>query len=436
MLGLMRQSAFRVGLLLPAMFLALATGRAQTSPPNTLPNNPFVTGPEAPKTEPLTKERKEEILSELGNVVLKQAFVPGVNLSKWPEFLEKQREDIDKAEKDTDFARAVNRALSQFGVSHIRFLPPRAAQSRVRTSTIGIGVGTRPDKDGLTIMSVFPKSPAEVAGIKQGETIVSVDGKLPEASDALLGDEGTEMTLKLRDKDGKERELKIKRERYSTVREDTLTWMGDDTAVLKIHSFSRGYSRENIAKLMSEAGKAKYLVLDLRSNGGGLINNLQHLLNMLLPDQTVVGTFINRSEAAQYAENHAGDQSADPIAIAKEVKDQFKTRHMPVDPFVGKIAVLVNRGSASASEICAMALRENLGAPIVGAQSAGAVLASMFRRLPYGFEVQFPVSDYVSKNGVRLEKTPIVPDVEVTEKAEEGKPDPAIEKAIAKLKGV
>jgi carboxyl-terminal processing protease len=425
----MRFFGSRARAFLPAIFLSLLAVPA----PAQTPGNPFVTGPDN-KTAPLTKERKEEILADLDTVITKRAFVPGVELSKWPEFLAKQREAIDKAESDAEFARAVNAAMRDFGVSHIRFLAPRAAESRVRTSTIGIGLSARPEKEGLVVTSVFPKSPADAAGLKQGDQIVQVDGKTPEGMDVLQGDEGTEVTLKVRNKDGQERELKIKRERYSTVREDYVKWVGDDAAVLKIHSFNRGYTRDNVERLIQEASKAKYLVLDLRSNGGGATNNLQHLLSLLMPADTVIGTFVGRQEAVRYVESHGEGSASDPVAIAKESKDQYKTRRLPLDPFTGKIAVLVNRGSASASEICAMALRENLGAPVVGTKSMGAVLASIFRRLPYGYEVQFPISDYVSKNGVRLEKNPIVPDIEVTERGDDDK-DPAVDKAIEKLKG-
>ncbi len=412
----------RAFFLLPALALSAALFAQET------------VNPPPPPTETLTKEVKEEVLTAIEEVITKRAFVPGLELSKWPEFLATQREAVDKAEKDSDFARAVNSALRDFGISHIRFLAPRTAQARNQTSAVGVGLSARAEKEGLLVTMVFPKSPAEEAGMKAGETIIEVEGKLPDSATLLNGDEGSSVAVKVKDKEGTVRELKLARKSYSIVREDKVTWVGDDTAVLKIHSFSRGYSQRGIEKLMEEAGKAKYLVLDLRSNGGGATNNLQHLLSLLLPPDTVIGTFISRSTSEAYAKEHDGKVENDPVVLAKDAKNRYRTRAGRLPYFKGKIAVLINRGSASASEICAAALKEHVSAPIVGSRSAGAVLASVFRKLPQGYEVQYPVSDYVTNSYVRLEKNPVVPDEVVTEPVADGK-DPVLDKAVAKLKG-
>lgn len=402
-----------------------------TTPPTTAPA--VTTGTLA--TAPLTKEQKDEILKALEDVVTKQAFVPGVDLSKWPEYVEKQREALDKAEKESEFSRAINVAFRDFGISHIRFVTTRASTMRRRTTMIGIGVLTRNSPSGLVVTYVFPKSPADTAGIKNGETITLVDGKMPDAALSLQGENGSEALLKVKGADSLERELKLKREPHSLARPDVLTWQGDDAAVLKIHSFQRGYERREIERMLGEAAKAKYLILDLRSNGGGAVNNLNHLLSLLLPEGAEIGTFISRTDSNRYAESHDGKVEIDPVIIAKATPNKFKARKGAVSPFQGKVAVLINRGSASASEICAAALREHLKAPVVGVRSAGAVLASVYRRLPYGYEIQYPIQDYVTRDLVRLEKNPIVPDVEVTARATEGdEKDPGVEAALAKLR--
>jgi carboxyl-terminal processing protease len=406
--------------------LVLGAG-AQTAPPTGSDPAPAAPAPA------LTKEQKDEVLKALEEVVTKQAFVPGVDLAKWPEFVEKQREAIDKSEKELDFSHAVNAALRDFGISHIRFITSRASTMRRRTTMIGVGVLARANSGGLVVTYVFPKSPADAAGIKNGETIVAVDGKVPDSPVALQGEDGSEATLKVKAATGEEREVRLKRVPHSLALPDTLTWVGSDAAVLKIHSFQRGYQRQEIEKLLGEAAKAKYLVLDLRSNGGGAVNNLNHLLSLLLPGDAEIGTFISRRNSERYASEHDGKVETDPVVIAKATTAKFKTRRGTLPPFAGKIAVLVNRGSASASEICAAALREHLKAPVVGTKSMGAVLASVYRRLPHGYEIQYPISDYVTRDGIRLEKNPVVPDVEVTERATDEK-DPAVEKAIEKLR--
>ena len=184
---------------------------------------------------------------------------------------------------------------------------------------------------------------------------------------------------------------------------------------------------------MKEANeKAKYVIVDLRSNGGGAVNNLQHLLSLFVKADTNIGTFIGKPAVREYEKTHT--PSSDPVVIAAATTNKYKTRTVTgMEPFKGKVAVLINRGSASASEIFATGLRETIGAPVIGTKSAGAVLASIFTRLPHGFQIQHPVSDYVSIKGVRLEKNPIVPDEEVTGAGQDGK-DPVVEKAVEKLK--
>jgi carboxyl-terminal processing protease len=415
----------RLRLLMPVALCALGVSfAAAQGAQQTVPTAP---------AESLTKADKDLILGEVQEIVTKRAFVPGVDLSKWPDYIAKQQDAIDKAEKDSEFARAVNAALRDFGVSHIRFLAPRVALARVRTSVIGVGLNARQLDGGLSVTLVFPKSPAEEAGVKQGDFISEIDGKAPDSSSVLYGDEGTQVKLKLKGADGLERELTLTRKPYSTLREDTLIWEGDDAAVLKVHSFANGYKRDVIESLMGQAAKAKYLILDLRSNGGGATTNLNHLLNLLLPPNTVIGTFVSRRTVENY-KSQTGKDENDPVVLAAASTRKYQTRPGKIEPFKGKIAVLINRGSASASEICACCLQENANALLVGTNSAGAVLASVFRRLPHGYEIQYPIEDYVSARGVRLEKHPLAPDVEEAQRAEDGKPDPAVIKAIERLR--
>lgn len=416
-----------------AFLLVIAFAQGQTTPTKSPPaqTNPFLTGPEKRASETLSKEDKEEVLKALADVIANRAFVPGVDLSKWQEYIDKEKEDIDKAESDGALARAVNNALKDFGVSHIRLLTPRAAETRSRTSIVSIGVTSRVENKTLVITSVMPQSPAEAQGIKVGDVITSVDGKAPENQQVLGGDEGSEVKLKVKSGDV-EKDFTVKRARVSTARPETLVWANDDTAVLRIWTFSRGYSRDNIEALMKQVnGKAKNLIVDLRSNGGGSVANLQHLLSLLLPPDTVIGTFVGKDTVKEYEKEHT--PTTDPVQIAKDATDRYKTRKLEMTPFKGKVAVLINRGSASASEIFTAAMREVSGSPVVGSASMGAVLASIFRPLPQGFQIQYPVSDYVTIKGNRLEANPIKPDAEAAGAGQDGK-DAAVEKAIELLK--
>jgi carboxyl-terminal processing protease len=395
------------------------------------------TGAAAPPTAQsgtLTTEQRDQIVKSLSDVVTSRMFVPGVDFSQWPANLEKHREDLDKADSEQRLALVLNRALREFGLSHVRLRTPRAGQMR-RSGPVGVGLGIQAQKEEpgvLVITAVSPRSPADEAGLKQGDVIQEVDGKAPESPAVLTGDPDSKVNLKVKKKEGEVVNLELVRKTFSTAREDNVTWQGDDTAILKVHSFSRGYSRDNIERLMLEASKAKYLVLDLRSNGGGATNNLIHLLSLLLPNETPVGVFVSRRTYQDY-EKANPEGPKDVFSIAKWAPRKYSTSKQKVEPFKGKVAVLINRGSASASEICAAALREVAGAPIIGGRSAGAVLASTYARLALDWELQYPVTDYVTIKGARLEGNPLTPDVEVA-MAPGNAEDTAIVKAVETLK--
>ena len=380
----------------------------------------------------ITAEEKKEVLTGIEDVLSKRAFVPGVDLKTWPEHLAKQQEAIDKAENQTAFVRAVNTALRSFGISHVRFRSPQAATARTSTSVVSVGIQVQEEGENLKIVAITPESAAEKAGLKVGDLITKIDGKVPPTVAALQGEDGTELTLTIKQGDGDPKDVPLKRTRISTVRPETLSWKGEEAAILKINTFSRGYDRANIEKLLGEAAKAKFLIVDLRNNGGGAVNNLQHLLGLLLPNDTAVGTFINRSATTKFSEANPS-ASLDPIKIAEFWDQKFKARNREAKPFEGHIAVLINRRSASASEIFAAAMRENKQAPLVGTRTAGAVLASTYAKLPHGYELQYPVSDFVTIKGIRLEGNPLAPDAEVSANPTNDT-DPVVEKAIELLK--
>lgn len=407
--------------------LAAITIRAQGAPPTQQTTPPA-------NTAAMTAEQKTKVLASIENVLTTRAFVPGVDFKKWPEQIGTKKEDLDKAETVGAFTSVINGALRDFGLSHIRLLSPRSASQRGRTTTIGMGVQSGADAEGLKIRGIAEAGPAKDAGIEIGDVILKVNGKKPENPDALTGERGAKLQLELKKPTGDVKNIEVELKEYSIVRKETLTWPTEDTAVLRVFTFSTGYSRENIETLIKEANaKAKYLVLDLRSNGGGAVNNLNHLLSLLMPPDTEYGSFISRRTFDEFVKANP-DKTPSVEEIGKWNPNKTKTRAREGTPyFKGKIAVLMNRGSASASEITASALKEGVGAKLIGAKSAGAVLASTFQRLEEGFSIQIPVSDYISAKGDRLEKNPRVPDEEVAGAAAEGK-DPVIEKAIEVLK--
>lgn len=378
----------------------------------------------------ISAEQKTKVLDGVSEVIARRAFVPGVDFTTWPKFIEEQREAIDKATTVPQFTTAVNQALRKFGFSHIVLQSPRQAERRTQTTAIGIGVSVQPNEQGLVVRAVNDGSPANKAGIVAGDVILTVDGQKAATVESITGEVGVKRKLEVLRASGEKALLEVELQRYSTTRKDTVTVTEGRKAVIKIHSFSAGYNRQEIEALIKEASeKSDYLVLDLRSNGGGAVVNMNHLLSMLLPDKTEFGVFVNRALSDLYKRENP-DKAVSADSVARWAKSRLSTRaRQDIKPYAGKIAVLTNRGSASASEIVALALRENVGAKIVGSKSMGAVLASTYARLEGGFQLQFPVSDYVSTKWVRIEGNPLVPDIEIAGPVADGV-DPVIARAF------
>lgn len=414
--------------------LSIALAQAPTkSPDKTVPP----AAPSAPvpnlipnTTSPaISADQKKEILDRVNDVVENTAFVPGAEFEKWPTFLAAERSDIDKARTQRDFAMAVDKALHKFGLSHIVLVTPDAVQSRKNKQSIGIGVMLQAEADGMRIQYVFADSPAEEAGLVRGDLIIEGDGKKPQTPIDLLGDEGTDLKIKVKHLNGKTQDYTLTRRKYSNVRQETLTWPDKDTAVLTVHTFDVSYSAENVENLLKQAAGAKNLIVDLRSNPGGSIMHLMHLMGLLLPPDTPIGTFITRSMVDRYVKEEKG-KATDLAAIARwSHNGRLTTRLEGIPPFKGHEAVLINGGSGSAAEIAAAALQDEADAPVVGTRSAGAVLVSVMQTMPDGFALQYPITDFVTPNGVRLEGTGVKPLVETSPTVAFDAPDDAVQKA-------
>lgn len=387
-----------------------------------------------PGVPKFTPELKEAVIKDVNEIVSQTAFVPGVDFSKWPEFIKGEQAGLDKAASHRDLIVAVNTALTKFGISHIVLSSPEMAMARSQRKFVGLGIQIEiePEEKGIRVVNVYPGSGAAEAGLQPGDLIFENNGKPVKVQPDLAGVEGEEANIKLH-REGKIMSFKIVRRPFSNVRPETISWPTPDTARIQIPTFDLSYDNERVDKLMDEASKAKNLILDLRANGGGAVMNMVHLLNHLVPAQTPIGSFIGRSAVNNYVKE-TGEKPDNLAKIATWNAKPLKTQKVKgLEPFKGNIAVLIDGGSGSASEITAAALQEVRGASVVGQKSAGAVLVSVIRPISNGYTLQYPITDFVTPNGVRLEGNGVVPLLETKTNFKFGEKDEAIEKAVLLL---
>ncbi len=262
----------------------------------------------------------------------------------------------------------------------------------------GIGTTVVPAKKGLRVVAVFPRSPAEKAGIEAGDVIVSVEGESiagqssAEATKRIKGPEGTQVTIGVRDgRSGKAHELEITRAEVTlpNVSSSVKTVGGKKLGYVRMLSFSEAAHAqlaERVEKIEKEG--AEGIVLDLRHNPGGLLDEAVLSADVFLPKDEVVVSTRSRTQG-----DSVHKTSGDPIS------------DLPV-------VVLVDGGTASAAEILAAALADDAGSTVVGTRTYGKGLFQEERDLSNGGALKLSVGEFFTPNGVNLAKSHgIHPDV-------------------------
>lgn len=385
----------------------------------------------------ITPETKAAVLEKANDLITKTCYVPGVDFSKWPSYIASEKDALDKAKTDDEFASAFQDALEKFKITHIVLHTPKAVNTRLTGSTVGIGIRINIVPEGVLVVGLIEKAPAVEAGIEVGDLIVAANGEKVTGPGQISGDEGTSVKLTVKKSDGKTKDYLIVRRKFSTIRPEELTWVDKDTAVLKIYTFDRSYDGDRVETLIKQAAPAKRLIIDLRGNGGGAVMNLEHFLGTLMPDNSVMGTFIEKKTVEKFVETTKGSPT-DLKAIADWSSDKIRIHANRSAFYKGEVAVLIDGGSGSAAEIAAAALKDTMNAPIAGTKSAGAVLVSLMRPLGQtSYVLQIPVYDYVTSKGVRLEGNGVTPDQVVAKMPpflKKGEVDPTWTTAVDLLK--
>lgn len=301
---------------------------------------------------------------------------------------------------------AIDTMLASLNDPYTRFLDPKEfaeETSSIKGSLQGIGIQIGMKDGNLVVIAPIEGTPAHKAGILTDDMILEIDGvstkgiTIDKAADKIRGDIGTQVTLTVKRKDEIKKftitrdEIEIKSVSLKTPIE---TRVPDEIQYIRLSSFiSKNAASEVLNILKSTSRTKKGYILDLRSNPGGLLTNAILMSDMFLQGGGIVST-VDRNGYK------------DTTRAAK-----YRITNKP-------LVVLVNKGSASASEIFSGAMKDNCRAIIVGEQTFGKGLVQEINRLSDDAGVNITIQKYLTPSGTDIHKRGISPDVEIKLTAE------------------
>lgn len=333
----------------------------------------------------------------------------------------------DKIDNQKVIYGAISGMTKSLGDPYTDFFNPEQAKmfkQDLLGSFDGIGVEIGIKKDQLTIIAPLKGTPGEKAGLKSGDQIIKINGEsasdmsIDQAVNLIRGKKGTEVTLTIfRDEWKQTKDIKIIR---GTIKIESINWelKENDIAYINIHQFNQSLSSD-FKKVAFEilASPAKKIVLDLRNNPGGYLDVSQDIAGWFLkPDQIVT------------------------IEDFGEGKEQLRHKANGNGSFVNfPIVVLINKGSASAAEILAGALRDNRNIKLIGEKSFGKGSVQEVINLRDGASfLKITIAKWLTPKGNLISDVGLNADVkvEISDEDFDNNKDPQLDKALEIIKQI
>lgn len=286
---------------------------------------------------------------------------------------------------------------------------------RLKGEYKGIGVEITTNESGTVVMTVFENSPAEEAGIMVGDIItkvkgVDVNGKTTSEVSNMIKSTNGNVEIEV-NRGGITKTLTLK---VSTVRiKSVIKNKYDKTGYLRIETFSNTtykQFKENLETL--EKDGIENLIVDVRNNGGGFLNSAVEIAELFVEKGKPIYGLQTKDKKEMYKDT------------TKEKRDY-------------KVMVLINGGSASASEVLAAALKESYGATLLGTKSYGKGTVQDTSELESGGMIKYTTAYWLTPKGVTINEKGLTPDIEVTGSFKDGmtlENDVELQTAINNLK--
>ena len=314
----------------------------------------------------------------------------------------------DAVDTQTLLNGAIDGEIDALGDAHTVYISPEdfALGVDIISGTFQ-GIGAQVDQDPVTgeivIVTPFRDSPAEKAGIRAGDVILAVDGEstkgwsVAEAVKRIRGEQGTPVTITIRDSKDETRDVTIERDTIVIPTVFTRAVVGadgftvPDVAYIELQQFTE----ETVDDLSTELERVveegyRGVILDLRRNPGGALDATVDVADMFLDDGVVLTQVDRDGNRTEYRAKSGGEA---------------------IDL---KVAILVSKGSASGSEVLSGALRDHGRAKLIGEQTFGKGSVNHIRELSNGGAHYVTIARWLTPNGEQIEGVGLVPDIPVT----------------------
>ena len=335
----------------------------------------------------------QKLFEKTWKVIYKDYFDTSMNHQDWERWKNRY---ANKIQTEDDAKVAIDSMIASLNEPYTRFMNKKEFEeltTSIVSKIYGIGVNIYSNAGKIEIFNVLQSTPADLVGVKQGDIIVAVDGKdtngmnVAEVANLVRGPENSVVELTLL-RDGKKIIKKIKRKEIK-IKNVKSSVLDNHIGYIQIVSFMGGTTPNEFVEALENTKNTDSLILDLRGNTGGLLDNAVFIANMFIPKGEIVEII--------YRNGYKKSINANP--------DQ-KLLNKP-------IVVLVNGASASASEILSGALKDYKKAKLVGKKTFGKGLVQKVVPMPNKTGLNVTIARYLTPNGTDINKLGIKPDIEI-----------------------
>lgn len=317
------------------------------------------------------------------------------NSQDWNRWREKY---AGKLKTMDDSHKAIETMLASLGDRYTRFLDKDAfddEKAQINAKLYGVGIQIGMDKSQrVVVIAPIDETPASRAGVTPGDEIAEINGvatkglSVEEAAKQIKGLKGTEVELTLV-RSGERVKVKLVRDEIHINAIQTAKVLDGDIGYIRLTSFISHEANEEMKRALIKLQNTKGIILDLRDNPGGLLTNAIDISNMFLDRERDIVFTVDRDGYKTPSKSDGHTISAQPMVV------------------------LINKGSASASEIASGALKDNGRAWLVGSKTFGKGLVQGITKLEDGSGINVTIAKYLTPSDTDINKKGIAPDVAV-----------------------